>query len=89
MGNILTAVDEPVVVLLVGLVAVSRALKVDNGDALGAAARVVVDHDGAEGANSGGEELLKSRSVAARSSDVYRHEPSQRLRSRQGGGLKR
>lgn len=54
----LTPVDQPVVVLVVGLCAVALAHEGDVGDALALAGRVVVEVDLLERADGGGEELL-------------------------------
>lgn len=55
---ILTAIDEPVVVGLVGLGAVTPLLEVDGGDALGATGGVVVESDIAKRADGGVEQVL-------------------------------
>ena len=55
---ILTAVNQPIVVLLEGLGAVAAPLEVHCGNSLRASLSVVVHRDVFEGANSGVEELL-------------------------------
>lgn len=69
-GVILTAIDEPVVVLGVRAVAVALFAEEDGGDALGAPGSVVVERHLAQGADGGVEEFLQRRGVRRRLATV-------------------
>jgi hypothetical protein len=51
--SILTAINETVVVLRMGLLAVSLSVENDGGDAFGLSVRIIVEGDFLEGADGG------------------------------------
>ena len=55
---ILTSIDESVVILLIGLCAVSLALEMHRGDTFGSASAVIVKRDILQGADRRMEQLL-------------------------------
>ena len=66
MSRILTSVNEPIVVLVVGVAAISFSLEVDRGNAFGLAVRIVMQRNFTQWSDSSAEKFLYITTISMR-----------------------